>query len=792
MPSTTENIVRYDPKIDFGLSEEQINERIENHLINEEMSIPTKTIPHIIKNNLFTLFNLINFILAIAILYVGSYKNLLFMGVVISNLIIGTYQEIRAKKAVDKLSIVAASKIEVLRNGEICNVGINDIVLDDLLILRQGNQIPSDCIILQGECEVNESLITGESDPVHKKKSDMLLSGSFIVSGFCYAKVEHIKDENYAFTISKDAKYIKKVNSEIMQTFNKIILILSILIIPIGTWLFFKQMGNHSSFENAVISTCAAIIGMIPEGLVLLTSTVLAVSVIRLSRKRVLVQEIYCIETLARVDTLCLDKTGTLTEGIMEVSKTVPYNSYSNKDISQALCLFSSSLQDNNSTFNAIKNVFKHSKHFKFSNADIVIPFSSDKKWSGLFKNGQGSFILGAPEFILEHDELDKIKTDLENYSQSSRVVALAHSENEFQGNKLPKNVKLMGLILIKDKIRQQARNTLEYFKDQGVAIKVISGDNVQTVSSIAKQVGIEGYDKAIDFSNVKTDEEIKNAANSYTVFGRVSPDQKKKLICALKEFGHTVAMTGDGVNDVLALKEADCSIAMASGSAATKNVSQLVLLDSNFDAMPKVVSEGRRSINNIQRSSSLFLVKTIYATLLAIVFLFINMPYPFMPIQMTLTSVLTIGIPSFVLALEPNNDRIKGRLFINIITKALPCALSIVLSILLIMASSLFISFDNSQISTLCVISTGFLGLLLLFKICQPFNLIRKTLFILMSSGLVIGITLFRSLFSLCNVSILLILSSVVVVGIDFLIFQVIFKGLNFVINTLNKSANN
>lgn len=777
------NVKRYAPQVNFGLTTDQLNERIQNNLVNTESAIKTKTIPNIIKNNLFTLFNLINFILAIAILYVGSYKNLLFMGVVISNLIIGTYQEIRAKKTVDKLSIVASSKIDTVRNGKITPVGIHDLVLDDVIILRQGNQIPSDCKILKGECEVNESLITGESDPIHKKEGNMLLSGSFISSGYCYAQVEHISDQNYAFTISKDAKYIKKLNSEIMKTFNKIILIISILIIPIGIWLFIKQIENHANFENAVVSTSAALIGMIPEGLVLLTSTVLAVSIIRLAKSKVLVQELYCIETLARIDTLCLDKTGTLTEGTMLVNKTVPIFPFSNKDLTEALCFLSSSLQDNTSTFNAIKQTFNHIKHFKFINADVVIPFSSDKKWSGAYKKNYGSFILGAPEFILENKQLEQFKSQIENFAKDNRVVAVAKSANAFKSNHLPSDIELMGFILIKDKIREQAKDTLNYFKEQNVDIKIISGDNVNTVSSIASQMQIENADKCIDFSKVTSDVQIKDAASKYSIFGRVSPLQKKKLICALKEQGHTVAMTGDGVNDVLALKEADCSVAMASGSAAAKNVSQLVLLNSNFDAMPKVVAEGRRSINNIQRSSSLFLVKTIYSTFLAIIFLFINMPYPFMPIQMTLTSVLTIGIPSFILALEPNRDRIKGRLFINIITKALPGALSIVSSILFIMIASLFISLDNSQVSTLCVISSGFIGLLLLFKICKPFNSMRKILFTAMSSGFIIGITLFKNFFALCDPSITILISIFAVLLFDILLFNALFSLINFAI---------
>ncbi|MDQ5984008.1 MAG: Calcium-transporting ATPase CtpE [Eubacteriales bacterium SKADARSKE-1] len=771
MANVCNNIKRYMPDPKVGLSLNQVQSRICDNLVNTDSSIPTKTIPTIIKNHLFTLFNLINFILAAAIIYVGSYKNLLFMGVVVSNLIIGVYQEIRAKRTVDKLSIVSSTKIIAKRAGKEVPIGINDIVLDDIILLKSGDQVPSDCKVMSGECEANESLLTGESDAVCKKNGDMLLSGSFLVSGYCGAKVEHIGDDNYAFTISKDAKYLKKVNSEILKTFQRIILILSILIIPIGTLLFMKQFDNNRTFEDAVINTTAAIIGMIPEGLVLLTSTVLAVSVVRLARQKVLVQELHCIETLARVDTLCLDKTGTLTEGIMEVSKIVPMNQFNKEDMQGAISALSGVLSDDNPTISALKQGFlKKAKKEKLV-AQTTVPFSSEKKWSGAYFENQGSYLLGAAEFILK-DNINEIEEDLNKYNRENRVVVLAHSKNNFKDCNLPDNIEVMGFILLKDKIRKEAKETLKYFKEQDVDIKVISGDNVLTVSNVAKRAGLESFDSYIDFSKIKTVEELKQAANKYSIFGRVTPAQKKELICALKENGHTVAMTGDGVNDVLALKEADCSVAMASGSSAAKNVSQLVLLDSNFDAMPKVVAEGRRSINNIQRSSSLFLVKTIYSTLLALVFLFLHMSYPFRPVQMTLTSVFTIGIPAFILALGPNKERIHGNLFANIISRAMPCALTIVTSILLIMAATNFFNSNHSQISTLCVISAGFSEFLLLFKICQPFNILKKILFALMCLGFIIGITHFKSFFSLSDPSFHMALAAAAVILLDVILF--------------------
>ena len=749
---TNRTVERYSPSADFGLTNSQVQCRIEDNLVNYDTSLPTKTIGQIIKENLVTLFNIINFVLALAIIAVGSFKNLLFLGVVMCNTIIGTYQEIRAKKIVDKLSIISTTKVSVLRNGTERSLGIDDIVLDDIVCLKQGNQVVTDCVVVEGECEVNESLLTGESDSIHKTCGDILLSGSFIVCGNCKVKVEHIGHENYASKISQDAKYIKKLNSEIMMTLRKIIKIISILIIPIGLLLFYNQFTiEGNTYQSAVVNTVAALIGMIPEGLVLLTSTVLAVSVIRLSKRKVLVQELYCIETLARVDVLCLDKTGTITEGCMEVKETIPYGDTAEQDIQSALNALASVIQDENPTFNAIRKKYTEPTSYSL---EKVIPFSSEKKWSGAYFKNQGTFVIGAPEFILK-DRVDEIKEQLETYTAENRVILLAHSFSAFkQEEQLPDDLSIMAFILMHDKLRVQAKETLNFFKEQGVAIKIISGDNVLTVANIAKNVGLKDADNYIDATTLKSYEEIKEAADRYSIFGRVSPEQKKQLILALKECGHTVAMTGDGVNDVLALKEADCSVAMASGSDAARNVSQLVLLNSCFDSMPKVVAEGRRSINNIQRSSSLFLVKTIFSTLLAVIFLFLNTPYPFMPIQMTLTSMFTIGIPSFILALEPNKDRIRGNFFLNIISKAIPGALTVVINILLVVLVTSLFGLNTEQASTLSVILTGYTGLMLLYNISIPFNRTRKILFTSMIIGFSVSIVAFRTIFSLAVIT--------------------------------------
>ena len=663
-----DKIIDKSKKIDIGLTKEEVEERIKENKVNYDTSLPTKSIKTIVRENIFTLFNLINILLGVAVFCVGSYKNLLFLIVIFCNTAISIIQEINSKKAVDKLSILAQAKVNCIRDGEKQEIGINSIVLDDLLMLETGNQIVADSIILEGEVEVNESFITGESDVIYKRKGDTLLSGSFVVSGKCKAEVIHIGDENYTSKISSGAKYVKKVNSEIMKSLNGIIKIVSIAIVPIGILLFFNQLGlTENSFKNAVVNTVAAIIGMIPEGLVLLTSTVLAVSVIRLSKRKVLVQELYCIETLARVDTLCLDKTGTITEGTMEVNDIIEITK-SKEELEEILSEISSASDDNNSTIEAIRAKYKNKQKWKVINK---IPFSSQKKWSGVCFKDKGSYIIGAPEFVLR-EKYDEYKERIEKYSNDYRVIIVANSEGDFIEKELPDKLEVLGFVLISDVIRKEASKTLKYFKEQGVNIKIISGDNPITVSKIAKRAGVENSEKYINMQEIKTKEQLEKAAKEYTIFGRVTPVQKKELVQALKKEGHTVAMTGDGVNDVLALKEADCSIAMASGSDATRNVAELVLLDSNFASMPEIVLEGRRTINNIERSATLFLVKTIYASILAIIFLFVNMPYPFMPIQLTLISTVTIGIPSFVLALEPNKERIKGKFLRNVISRAL------------------------------------------------------------------------------------------------------------------------
>ena len=722
-----------------GLTEQEVIELKEKGLVNYNSDVKTKSIYQIIIGNFFTLFNFLNFGLALAIFLVGSYKNLLFLGVVFCNTLISTIQEIRSKRVIDKLSLLNESKATVIRDGVERQIGIHEIVLGDIIKLKAGNQIVSDSRILDGEILVNESLITGESESVTKNKNMEILSGSFVVSGSCLAEVIHVGADNYTAQISAEAKYIKKVNSEIMNFINKIIKYISIAIIPIGVLLFLGQM-DSGTFSDTVVHVVAALIGMIPEGLVLLTSTVLAISVIRLSKYNVLVQELYCIETLARVDTICLDKTGTITKGEMEVSKLVSLNGTDMNEIVSALSMMSYHMANDNQTMEAISKKYARRNDHKVLE---IVPFSSQAKWSGISFEDV-SYILGAPEIVLK--DTSKIDKELGFYTSSNRVVLLGKVNHKLNKT-LPLDVEPMGLVIINDKVRLEARATLEYFKEQGVDIKLISGDNPKTVAGVAEKVGLTNI-KYIDMS--KCDEPIIDIADKYNVFGRVKPKQKKEIVMALKAHGHTVAMTGDGVNDVLALKEADCSVAMNSGSDAARNVSQLVLLDSNFASMPKVVAEGRRSINNIQRSSSLFLCKTTYATLLAIIFVFLPQSYPFEPIQLTLTSVVTIGIPSFILALEPNNERINGKIILNVLKRSIPTALTIVANILIIMFLPCIIRLTTDEVSTLCVLLTGLTGFMLLYRISLPFNSLRRCLFGFLLVLFSVGVVFFRELFSL------------------------------------------
>lgn len=749
-------IERFLPDLQFGLSDEQVQRRTETGLINGETEIKTRSVGKIIRDNIFTPFNILNMILAALVIAVGSFKNVLFLNIILINIVIGSFQEIRAKKTIDRLSLISTPKATVIRGGRQQAIDVSRIVLDDLLILSPGNQICADCILMEGECEVNESLITGESDPVVKKPGDTLLSGSFISSGSCRARVDHIGADNYASSISEKAKYEKKPNSDILRSMNRIVKTIGFMIIPVGLLLMYKELFLlHSSFRDAVISVVAALIGMIPEGLMLLISVVFAVGVIRLSSHNTLVQELYSIETLARVDTLCLDKTGTITEGAMQVDEIVPLKGQE-KDYPPVLAALMKALPDRNPTSDAIAEKFGKESPWQ---ALHTVPFSSARKWSGASFGTQGTYVLGAGEFVLG-SAYEEIRSRAEAFSaKGQRVLVLAHSDHEFSDKELPLLLEPAALVVLSDKIRPSARLTLEYFADQGVDVKVISGDNPVTVAHVAGKAGLEKADSFVDASTLHTKEEIWQAASRYTVFGRVTPQQKLEFVKALKSEGHTVAMTGDGVNDVLALKEADCSIAMASGSDAARTVSQLVLLDSDFASMPLIVKEGRRSINNLQRSASLYLVKTVFYSLMAVFFIFVSLSYPFQPIQLTLMSAMTIGAPSFFLALEPNKERVKGSFIKNVLKKSLPASLTMMLNIALLTAITMFFRFGDEQFSTLCVLLTSFTGFLMLLRVCSPLNTVRTALFSTMAVGFVLAALLFSEFFGLAHLTISMVL---------------------------------
>ncbi len=734
---------RYHPDPQKGLSQEQVLQRVRQGLHNGSGGIKTKSEGQIIRENVLTFFNILNFALAAAVILVGSFRSAVFLGVIFANIFIGSFQSIRAKRTLDKLSIVSAPKAVVLREGERREIPVEQVVLDDVLALSAGNQICADSVVAAGECEVNESLITGESDPILKRVGDSLLSGSFVVSGNACAQVEHVGSDNYAQKIAGDAKYIKQRNSEIMDSIDGIVKIVGFGILPIGALLFWKQFFVlEDTLQNSVVSTAAAMVGMIPEGLVLLVSVCFAVSVVKLSARKTLVRDLYCVETLARVDTLCLDKTGTITEGSMQVDELVPFGDVTQEAMGAALGALVSCLQDDNPTSLAIEERFPEKSPWQPS---TLVPFSSARKWSGAFFPGRGAYVTGAGEFILG-EGFSQIKDQVEGYSrQGQRVLLLVRSPEDFSGQELPGSLEPMGLVLLSDKIRREAPRTLRYFADQGVDLKVISGDNAVTVANIARKAGLEGADKYVDATTLKTEEDIRRAAGEYAVFGRVTPQQKLALVKALKAQGRTVAMTGDGVNDVLALKEADCSIAMASGSDAARTVSSLVLLDSNFASMPVVVQEGRRSINNLQRSSTLFLSKTIFSALIAVLFIFINYSYPFQPVQQTLISTLTIGTPSFILALEPNRDRLRGTFILNVIRQSIPAALTMAMNIVLLCALSEPLGLSHADMSTLAVILTSLTGFIMLFKVSAPFNGLRGALFGVLLAAFV-GASLFLS----------------------------------------------
>ena len=733
------------------LTEEEVKARVAAGKVNGRQDLQTKSVFKIVRDNLFTLFNAVNIILAVLILVMSEGKkwnDVLFMGIVFFNLFVGIFQEIRAKKTIEDLSLISAPKVTVLRDAEEKVIPVEELVIDDLMILEAGRQICADAVIVGGMVEVNESMITGESDPVTKREGDELKSGSFVVSGRCSARVVNVGKDNFASKIAAGARYIKKSNSEILRGLRAIIRLMSIIVVPLGVAILLKQiLVAKNPPEEAVLKMAGSVVAMIPQGLIALSTTVFAVGVVRLSKHKTLSQDLYSIETLARVDVLCLDKTGTITEGSMVCAGVVTEEG-TEEDIRQAIAHIVTTVKDNNPTYLAAKEYVKDIETEPWGEP---IPFSSERKWSGVSGDACG-YVMGALEFVAP-DLAPIYQEKCAAYQAAGQRVLCVVKTDTIGEDKALHGQVVLGFILIEDKIRDEAADTLRFFKEEGVDIRVISGDNPVTVAAIAAKVGLVGADKYTDAATWGDAPDYDALAAEYKVFGRVTPEQKLGLIKALKKAGHTVAMTGDGVNDILALKEADCSVAMASGSDVAKSVSSLVLLDSNFASMPYVVAEGRRSINNLQRSASLYLVKTIYAILLAVIFLFIG-SYPFEPSHLTLVGVAATGIPSFLLALEPNRERVQGSFLYNALRRSVPGALTVVVGILAIQIMMSPLSLTVEEADMLSVLMVAIATFMVLFRACLPLDVKHAAIFFSMLLLYFLGWLLFPWTFNMMKIT--------------------------------------
>ena len=727
-----------------GLTDEQVNERIEQGKVNADENPNTRTCKQIVRENTLTFFNFLNLVLLILVLMVGSYKNAFFVGIIIINTLIGIAQEIRAKKTIDKLAILTAKKSIVIREGKKWTVPTEDLVLDDLVCLKTGDQVPADAKVLEGSVEVNESLLTGESDNLPKNVGDELFSGSFVTSGEACCQIIHVGKDNYAAQITSEAKEFKRHNSELKNSLNAILKVISIIIVPLGALLFYKQyyvVGN--TFKDSIVSMVAGVLGMIPEGLVLLTSVALTLGALVLANKKTLVQELYCIETLARVDTLCLDKTGTITEGTMCVERVEPWSEASENndtdeiptededepdlhEIENTMANLMYVLKDQNATIDALRKRFPAKSSMTLEH---IIPFSSDRKYSGAVFEDNGTYLMGAAQFLFPEGREDILDV-CQNYAEEGlRVLVLAHSTQMAEGTELPENLEPAALLLLTDVIREEAPDTLQFFDSQEVDLKVISGDDPVTVSAIAKRAGLKNAENYVDATTLETEEQLEEAVAKYSVFGRVTPQQKKEMVQALQKQGHTVAMTGDGVNDVLALKEADCSIAMAQGSDAAKNIANVVLLDSNFASMPHIVNQGRRVVNNIRTAASMFLIKTMFSVMLSLLTIFFGNAYPFEPIQMSLISACAVGIPTFLLAQENNYDKIDHTFLRHVFLNAFPAALTITSCVFAVMLVCQNVYHSNDMLSTACVLVTGWNYMAALKTVYAPLNTYRKVI---------------------------------------------------------------
>lgn len=760
-----------------GLTDEEVRQRVEEGFTNRTDISTDKTTKEIVISNVFTYFNLIFLVITILLIMVGSFRNLTFLPIIIGNTVIGIVQEIRAKKTLEKMSLLNAPHVDVIRNGSVKQISTEELVKDDVILLTAGKQICADAVVISGNIQVNESLLTGEADEVEKTESSTLMSGSFVVSGECYARLEKVGNESYISKLSLEAKSMgDKEQSEMIRSINLIVKWVGIVIIPIGLILFWQShFVNGESITKSVTSTVAAIIGMIPEGLYLLTTVALALSTMKLARKKVLLHDMKSIETLARVDVLCVDKTGTITEPDMKLKEIFLCKNSGADGTQTALTLdelkslildYANASVDNNATMLALKayaaEALTNNTSALYRTAVSQQAFSSSLKY-GSVTFSDGTYLLGAPEFIM-HEDFARIEEEIIPYAdKGDRVLLFARYNGENVENGINGSVTPLGFVALANPIRANAVKTFEYFKSQGVAIKVISGDNPRTVSRIAIQAGIESAESFVDAATLDTEDKIADAVNKYTVFGRVTPKQKKQLVKALQAKGHTVAMTGDGVNDILAMKDADCSVAMASGSEAAAQAAQVVLLDSDFAHMPDVVYEGRRVVNNIQRSASLFLVKNIFSLLLSLFSVILMVTYPLEPAQVSLISMFTIGVPGFLLALEQNKDRIKGHFITNVMLKALPGGLTDVIAVGALVVCGEVFCISDASIGTIATLVLSVVGFMILFKISEPLNGMKYAVIIGNIAGLVFSGFFLKKLFALTDLSNICILLMIV-----------------------------
>ena len=735
-----------------GLTNKEVEERIKNGQVNSSNTNNLKSNWQIVKDNVFTLFNLFNLIIAIALACVQAYTNMVFILIIIVNVLIGIIQEIHGKNLVKQLAILTAAKTKVVRDGEEKEININEIVLDDIILLSQGDQIPSDAYILEGEIEVNEALLTGESDTILKKQEDKLLSGSYVVSGKCYAKIEKVGDDNFANQIINATKKHKKVNSELLNSMKKVTNFTSFVIIPAGVILFVQAyIFREVNLQQSVIATAAALLGMLPKGFVLLTSISLETGVIKLAKKQVLVQDLYSVETLAHIDTLCLDKTGTITEGKMKVIEVEKYNEDILPDtLENIMNSYVNVADDSNATFIALKNYFKgETKYEKVSD----ISFSSERKWSSITFKNLGTIIVGAPERLITKANMKLPESILKAQEDGKRALCIGYTKETIKLEELPELTIIAGIILA-DPLRKNAKEMLGYFKTQAVDIKIISGDNPITVSTIAKRAGLEDYESYIDLSTLSSDAEIVDIVDKYSIFARVLPQQKSIIVKALQAKGHRVAMTGDGVNDVIALREADLSITLPEANDAAKQVSQIVLLNQDFSVLKDVLMEGRRVVNNLTSVARIFFIKTIYSVIVSLFCILTNTAFPFIPIQITLIDLVIEAYTSFFISFEPNSKPVKGVFLHTVLRNAAPFAIVIVLNIIFLTYMGPVLGIAQGALVTIMYLLIGFVSIMAVLEVCIPFNKLHAFLFSTTFVGFFVAVYLFRSILHISDIT--------------------------------------